>query len=413
MPKSRSRKYSRRRTTSGGLRGKGPPSSYYTRYPSKQAVSAGMSDSRYFSSRMGVSPETKFLDRVHRKRVQKQNAERGIYPPPKSRGSMKYATRKPDSMSTGKQRSQDVQFGTGGRGGKTMNVLPYKTLVDTLFPILRERKEAYGFTTGSLTSPIGLQGYDQQGFFTQGELQGWYAKSLDAQNLANTTLILPSAQVDWVFMYLGGSITYTITNTCSHTMQIDMLQVKSKRYQNLDPLTRWDTDLVNDGTIRNAQAPIEVTGESRSSLNCRPGQGGRADNSFRIYYQKMGNKRYILEPGQTVYHTIKFPAFKMTGKQINTEISSGVGATQNPKCQYCMIFTRGLGLVCDGADADVNVGATACVITGIVKHQYRASFVSKGYQTYNVNLLPQAAAFATQQEINVETEAQEGYTSFT
>jgi len=380
--------------------------------PRSSYSSSDRQSARYFSSRMGVSPETKYLDRIHRKRVQAANAKRGIVPPPKPRGSMKYATRMSELRGR-RSSSQDVQFGMAGRGGKTMNVLPYKQLVDTLFPVLRERKEAYGFTAGSLSSLVGLQGYDQQGFFSQGELQNWYAKSLDAQNMSNVTFLATSAQVDWVFMYLGGSMTYSITNTCSHTMQIDMLQVKSKRYQNLDPLTRWDTDLANDGTIRNVQAPIEITPESRSSINCRPGQGGRADNSFRIYYQKIGNKRYILEPGQTVYHTIKFPAFRMTGKQINTEISTGVGATQNPKTQYCMIFTRGLGLVCDPADADVNVGQSTCVITGIVKHSYRASFVSKGYQTYNVNLLPQAAAFSGQQEINVETEAAEGFTSFT
>jgi len=307
--------------------------------------------------------------------------------------------------------SQDVQYGMTGRGGKSLQVPSYKILSDVLFPVLRERIEAYGFTAGSMESLVGAQAYDLQSFFSQGQLQGWYAKSLDAQNISNTTFIGVGAQVDWVFQYLGGSITYTITNTCSHTMQLDMLQVISKRYQNIDPVTRWDVDLSADNTIRNAQAPIEVFPETRNSLNCRPGQGGRNENSFRMYYQKLGNKRYTLEPGQTVYHTIVFPAFRMTGKQINTEISGGVGAAQNTKTQFCMAFTRGLGLVCDGADADVNVGATACVITGIQKHSYRASFVGKPYQTYNVNLLPQAAAFASQQEINVETEAIEGYSA--
>jgi len=326
-----------------------------------------------------------------------------------NRGFRAYGTGTTAGGRRSSSNSQDIQAGKVGRGGMTMKPIPYKNLCDALFPVLRERREGYGWTSGNVVSPVGAQAYDQQSFFQTGAIQAWYGKSLDAQNLASNTFIAGTAQVDWVFHYLGGQARYLIANTCSHTMQVEIRMVRSKRYQNIDPSSRWDTDLTTDGTLANVQPPSD-TSQTRNTLGTRPGQGGRANNSFREYYTTESTKKYILEPGQNVYHTIKFPPFRMTGKQLNSEISAGVAASINPKTQYAMIFTKGVALVCDGADADVNVGATACVATLTQFHQYRAMFINKPYQTYNTSALPQAGAFATQQEINVETEGIEGYT---
>lgn len=358
---------------------------------------------KYFSSRMGNSRETRFLDRQHKKRMQQQMRNRGW-----TASAIPGASR----AATGGRRStsQDIQTGRSGRGRITQAVMPYKQLVDALFPILRQRLEGYGFTAGRLLSNIGQQAVDQQVFLDYNAINAWYGKSLDAQNLATNTFIPGSSQMDWTFNYLGGKATYLIANTCSHTMQVEMLQIKSKRYQNIDPISRWDTDLANDNTLANVQAPIQTVDISKNTLNQRPGRGGVRNNGFREYYQVLTKKRYILEPGQNVYHTVNFAPFRMTGKQLSTPITGGTAATQSPKTQYTMIITKCLTLVCDGADADVNVGASACVITLTQTHQYRAGFLTKPYQTYNTSLLPNAASFATQQEINVETEGLEGYT---
>lgn len=361
---------------------------------------------KYFSSRMGNSRETRFLDRAHKKRMQQQALNRGWTASATSRSSR---------AATGGRRSssQDIQTGSSGRGRMTQAVVPYKQLCNAIFPILKERLEGYGFTAGRLLSDIGRQAVDQQAFMTQGTIQTWYTKSLDAQNVATNVFVPFSSVHDWTFQYLGGKVTYLIANTCSHTMQVEVLQIKSKRYQNIDPTTRWATDLSQDNTLANANAPLQVTDISILTLNQRPGQGGVRNNGFREYYQVLTKKRYILEPGQNVYHTVRYAPFRMTGKQLNTQISSGVGATMNPKTQYTMIITKGLGLVCDGADADVNVGSSACVITCTQNHQYRAMLMSKPFQTYNQSTLPIFSAFATQQEINVETEGLEGYTETT
>jgi len=354
---------------------------------------------------MGVSRETRFLDRQHKKRMQQQARNRGW-----TASAIPGATRATGGRRTS---SQDIQTGSTGRGRITQAVLPYKQLCDALFPILRERIEGYGFTAGNLRSPVGQQIVDQQSFMNLNTLQTWFTKSLDAQNAATNTFISSSTAIDWTFNYLGGKVTYLIANTCSHTMQVELLQIKSKRYQNIDPITRWNTDLTAGNTLANAQVPIQVAPLATSTLNQRPGQGGVRDNSFKEYYQIVSKKRYILEPGQNVYHTVKYAPFRMTGKQLNTQLSSGVPATQSPKTQFTMIITKGLALVCDGADADVNVGGSACVVTCTQQHQYRAMFMNKPYQSYNQSTLPIAGAFATQQEINPETEELGGYTETT
>lgn len=401
MRSSRRGSYKRRLT--GGLRGQSSQASDRTITRSQLGPPVSRMHNKYFSGRMGKSPETRFLDRQHKKRMQQQAYNRGW---------TASAIPGPRRAATGGRRStsQDIQTGRSGRGRITQAVMPYKQLVDAIFPILRQRFEGYGFTAGRLLSNIGQQAVDQQVHLDYNAINAWYAKSLDAQNVASNTFIPGSSQVDWTFNYLGGKVTYLIANTCSHTMQVEMLQIKSKRYQNIDPITRWDTDLANDNTLQNVQAPIQTVDISKNTLNQRPGRGGVRNNGFREYYQVLTKKRYILEPGQNVYHTVHLAPFRMTGKQLSTQLTGGIAATQSPKTQYTMIITKCLTLVCDGADADVNVGGSACVITQTQTHQYRAGLLTKPFQTYNQSLLPNAAAFATQQEFNVETEGLETYT---
>lgn len=291
-----------------------------------------------------------------------------------------------------------------GRVGKrsAATALPYKQLSDMLFPRMAERLEDRGFlvTGGVIRSFPGVQNLDTASYFNLQQLQGWYAKSVDGTNISTLSTVASTTAFDWVFDYLGGKATYTLTNTGSHVAQVDMWQVQSKRYQNISPLSRWQTDLTEDNTLFNVVAPINSEATS-ATIGYRPGVG--VVSGFRDYYKITSKKRYIIEPGATVRHTVVFPAFRITGKQLNTVISAGVVAAINPKTQVTMCFVQGVGLVCDSADTDVNVGSAIIVTTREQKHMYRACPTHKGYQTYNLSTLP--TAFAAEQEINPETEA--------
>lgn len=349
---------------------------------------------KYWTNRLGPSRQASFLDKRHKMRVQQMARNRGW-----TASALPGATR----ASGGRRSSSaDVQSGSIGRGGFSQRCMSYKDLCNAMFPILRERRESRATTSGVLTSGPGIQAVDTTtSFFSRAALRAWYDKSSDAQNITPVTAVTANSQFDWVLMYLGGQCTYTWTNTCSHTIQLEAIQIKSKRYQTVDPETRWADDLVNDNTLRNTGVPPN-TEASRSTLNYRPGKGLESD--FRNWYQIIGTKRYTLEPGQTVYHTVKFAPFKMTGKQLNPDTF-----TINPKTQYTMFIQKGVGLVCDSNDTDVNIGSSASVGTRVERHQYRATFQYKGMQTYNSSTLSQV--FTTENEFNVETEGLEGYTN--
>lgn len=345
---------------------------------------------KYWSTRLGNTAEAKYLDRAHKKRYQQAMKNRGWT----SSGTIGNIRGK-----RGGTGSQDIQSGSLGRGGFTRTLMPYKDLCDAMFPILRERKESRTGTLGTLTSGVGVQVVDNNAYFTRADIRAWYTKSSDAQNIANVTALNSGTNFDWVFMYLGGQVTYMFTNTCSHTIQIECMQIQSKRYQSIDPQTRWTTDLGEDNTLLNVQTPTNVEA-TINTLNYRPGKG--KSSQFRDWYQILGTKRYTLEPGQTVYHTVKFAPFKITGKQLNTDTSAGVIPTILPKTQYTMFIQRGLGLVCDSGSAQVGIGSSVSVGTRVERHQYRAMFQYKGMQTYNTTTL--GAFIGGEQEFNPETE---------
>lgn len=355
---------------------------------------------KYWTSRLGKSRTSSFLDKRHKMRIQQQARNRGWTSSAIPNSGRATAGRRNKS-------SADVQSGSVGRGGFSNKVMPYKDLCNAMFPVLRERRESRSGTNGTLISSTGLQVVDIEEYFGRPRIEQWIVKSRDAQNIANLTLINQTTPLDWVFQYLGGQVTYTMTNTCSHTIELEMMTVQSKRYQTIGPRQRWIDDLANDNTLTDVQTPVNMEA-TINTLNYRPGKGHAS--SFRDWYGIIGSKRYTLEPGVTVYHTVKFRPFRLTGKQLNTEVHAGLIPSILPKSQFVLFFQKAVGLVMNSTDARVNIGSSASVGTKVERHQYRSFLQYKGFQTYNTTTLDPATAFTAEQEFNTETEGLEAYT---
>lgn len=287
----------------------------------------------------------------------------------------------------------------GPRSRKFLPAIPYRQLCDQMYPRVVERGEDLGFA-GDVRCYPGTQGYYSEQYFNRIQILTWMTKSLDTNNAVSTVPISGASQIDQVFQYLGGKVTYTFSNTTSHTAQLTLWHVRHKGFANMGPTARWNVDLANDNTLTNAQLPIDESATG-NTIGFRPGHG--KSTTYRQYFKKMKSTTVNLEPGQTYTYIVHFKPFTMSQTRLNTEVAPAVYSNFNPVSQFILAFLHHPGLVLDPIDRGINHGSAALGCIRHFTHCYRTRQQQKGYQTYWSSTLD--TEFTAEQEINQETEA--------
>jgi len=361
-----------------GKRRRMPPTTPRRRTQSRGAV-LGPRPGYIASSR---SETQKFLTRAKMKRAQGLNYGRAAL------------------RSHGKSGEEVLYHSHGSRPRRTAVAIPYRQLCDQMYPRLVERGEGLGFDTGVISTTPGQQAHVSEQYFNRIQIRTWMLKSTDANNINTITPVSSAESMDFVFQYLGGSVRYTFTNTTSHTAKLTLWDVQSRRYSNIGPTTRWNSDLANDNTLTNTTFPLN-TEATQNTIGYRPGYGKAS--TWRSWFKKVKCTSIDLEPGQTYNYRIDFAPFKITGDKLNMYLSDGVHALFNPHSRFMLAFLHHPGLVLDPADDGVNHGSATVNVIRHFTHSYRTRFDQKGYQTYWTGGLDRTFT-AGEAEINQETE---------
>jgi len=250
----------------------------------------------------------------------------------------------------------------------------------------------------------GKQGLWEEAHMTVAEMDQWITKMQDSSSVnpiagAN---ILGNTFANYTFWHNGYTVKYTIQNSCTNDIILDMLEMSPRRPTSLTVGNCWRDDLFADDSILNAQAPVQGADRVPEDIDCRPGSTGL---KFNAYYRKKYLGRKHLRPGEEFVFEYRVPGFSYNVGKYNqhvdtTNVAGSDRAVYFEKTKF-LYFIGKSQLIQDSADADTTFGSGKISVAMQKKGSYRCVPSYKRDQHVFISTLP--TTFTTEQHLNEES----------
>lgn len=285
------------------------------------------------------------------------------------------------------------------RGRKHVPRITSQNLIDMYAPEMHiNRQSAFEFSWTR-----GQQGINLQQHLTVAEIDECLTKIQDSSMvnpLGSTSVFATST--NYTFWYNGCTLKFTLQNSSTNDVIIDMLEMQPKRPTALTPGDCWGDDMTGDNSVQNLQAPQQVVDRTFIDIDCRPGSTGQ---KFNMTYRKKYMGRVHLKPGEEYVFNYKIPGFSYNvgryNQHVDTTNAAGTDRAAFFEKSRLFYFFGKSQLVQDGSDADTSFGSgkVSCVLQK--KYSYRCVPAVKTDQHVYINELP--GTFTTEYHINEAT----------
>lgn len=235
------------------------------------------------------------------------------------------------------------------------------------------------------------------------EMDQWITKMQDASSvnpLAGTSLT--STSTNYTFWHNGTTLKYTVANSSTNDVILDVLRCTPTRCTNLTPVECWQDDLNGDNTVLNLQAPQQVADRGVNDIDTRPGTTGQ---KFKYIYRKTYLGRRCLKPGEEFVFEYQIPGFSYNVGRYNQHVdtTNAVGTDRAAffEKSCLMMFIAKSQLIMDSVDADTTFGSGKLSVVLQKRTSYRVVPAVKTDQHVWRNSL--STTFTTEQHVNEQT----------
>jgi len=285
--------------------------------------------------------------------------------------------------------------------------LSLRNLTDILCPLVKMEFEA---PQNEIEWNANQQGYGMFNYLNHAELSELWTKvnSTDIVNhRAHEALITSSSKESTILKYTGGMVEYSIMNSSNHTIEVLINTFKPRHRHSLTLYECWDLDLVNDNTLLNTIAPLNIE-KTKQDYGVPIIEDAMPNSYVKVKYAIVQSKRVTLAVGETYVYTVKAKPFTF---DMARENMYNVGTTvplYGPHMLSTSIICRSQ-LVVDSTGSKVAHGSGKVAIAEKTVSFSRAGLHQRRYQTVAHGGLD-AITDTDQFHFNTDTEAENQFT---
>lgn len=294
--------------------------------------------------------------------------------------------------------------------GKTAGKpLTLQQITDMICPLVREE---YQQSRAEITWLSNQQGYQNCIFLDRLKMEQLYGKlqSGDILNQGSLGQVLSNNDETTTIQYTGGYVEYTIINSCNHCIEVLINTFCPKKRHSLTLYECWDKDLLEDNTVNNLLAPVnvEVTKQTYGTPIIQP---NNPKSYVKFNFKLVKSKRVVLAVGETYTYKVKKPAFTYdpARERMYQDIGTSSIYDYSPQCYQTSIIGRSQ-VVVDSTGSKIAHGSGKLAIAEKQVNFLRTSLPNKRYQTFNHGSLD-TITNSDQYHYNVDTETETIYTT--